>query len=122
MLQVNKFLNFNYTHYVTAETFTLTVTANKAIAITGLPTVALTNGAFTRQATYNPITSTTTVLKFDYTFVSADVAAASIPIANLIVPQSGYGITMAIDSVSSEIVPDANLTYTAIADSGVTVN
>lgn len=109
-------------HYTTGQTFTLTVTASKAIAVSGIPTIAMTIGAFTRRLQFNPTTSTATVLKFDYVVVAGDVAGTSVPIANFIVPQSGYGVTMPIDAVSSEIIPDASLTFPAIANSNVTFN
>lgn len=109
-------------HYVTAGVLTLIVTASKAVNCTGAATIALTIGAFTRQAVFNATTSTSTVLRFDYTFVAADVAASSIPIAGAIKPEPGTGITMVIDANSSERLADAVLTFTPLAASNVTVN
>lgn len=110
------------TNYVTGQVITLVVTASKAIAVSGLPTIAMTVGATVRQATFDPLTSTSTVLNFKYTVVAGDVDADGVVIAAAIVPAAGYGITMPIDAVSSEIIPDASLVYTPIASSGITVN
>lgn len=110
------------THYTTGQVITLIVTASKAVAVSGTPTISMTIGAFTRKALFNSTTSSTTVLRFDYTFVAGDVAASSVPIAGAIVPEPGTGITMVIDSNSSEKLADAVLVYTPLADSHVTVN
>jgi hypothetical protein len=109
-------------HYVTGETITLVVTASSAVAVSGLPTIDLVIPSGTKQAVFDPTTSTSTVLNFKYTFVAGDIAGSQITIANTVVPQAGYSVTMPIDAVSSEKIPDANLTYTAITNSGVTVN
>jgi hypothetical protein len=109
------------THYVTGQVLTVTVTPSKAVAVSGLPTIALAIPTGTKQAVFNRATSTSTSLNFDYTFVVGDVAASAIPIAGAIVSQAGYSITMAVDaSGSSEIVPTT--TFTALVSSGVTVN
>lgn len=110
------------THYVTGQVVTLVVTASKAIAVSGLPTISMTVGTTTRQAVFDPATSTTTVLNFKYTFVADDIDADGVAIAAAIVPAAGYGITMPIDAVSSEIIPDASLVYAPIVSSGITVN
>ena len=110
------------THYTTGQKFTHVVVPSKNVFVSGLPTVQLTVGANTRQAVYNPATSTPLSLKFDYTIVSGDFAGTSVVIASTIVRQTGYGITIAVDAVSSESVPAANLVYSPIANSNVTVN
>lgn len=109
-------------HYTTGQVLTLTVTASKAVQSTGATTINLDINGTNRSAVFNPVTSTDTVLKFDYTFVAGDVAVSSIVIAAAMVPEAGHGVTMAIDTESSEIVPDASLIYTPIATSNVTVN
>lgn len=109
-------------HYVTGQTFTLVVVPSVAVGVSGLPSVALTIGAFTRQAVYNPLTSTPTALHFDYTFVTADVDMIPILIAHNIVPVAGYGVTFNVSGLNSEIIPDIDLIFPVISNSGVTVN
>lgn len=62
--------------FVTGNVMKITVAATESVTVDGLPQIALTINAATKQAVYDPALSTDTSLVFKYTVVSADVATA----------------------------------------------
>lgn len=100
--------------YVTGNDINLTLTMNEATTVTGSPTIALTIGAATNQATYAGGSGTTALL-FTYLVASGDKATAGqFSVAGTIVLAGG---TMA-DSAGNP----ANLSFTPPVTSSVTVN
>ena len=59
--------------YKTGSTFTFTVTVSESVVVTNTPQLPLDIGGVTRQATYQPGLSTTTLLRFQYTVQSGDL-------------------------------------------------
>ncbi|KOF03884.1 hypothetical protein OB69_02380, partial [Roseivirga seohaensis subsp. aquiponti] len=58
--------------YNIGSTFTFTVTVNENVVVTNTPQLPIDIGGVTRQATYQPGLSTTTLLRFQYTIQSGD--------------------------------------------------
>ena len=99
--------------YKTNDTISFTVPFNDTVTVTGTPTLALTIGGVTRQASYSAGTGTTT-LTFDYTVVAGDAATSILLAANAISLSGG--------TVKDAAGNDATLANAANTFNGVNIN
>lgn len=76
------------------KVLTFTLAASEAVNVTGLPYILVTffGGSETHQAVYNPATSTSTSLKFDYTVVTGDTNGQIAAVANSLVFPTGSSV------------------------------
>ena len=101
--------------YVTSGHILPTVTFNKAVTVTGVPTFPLTINGVSKNAAYAS-GSGTNVLHFSYLVVSGDVAMAG---------QLATGTTLSLPggaTLKDSLAANATLTFTAPDTSTVTVN
>lgn len=109
--------------YAAGATLQFNVTASEPVTVSGLPSLDLTIGSNVRQAVYDPVASTSTVLIFKYVLVTGDTDANGISCANTIdLNTVGKGKSRVVDQIvgsAGQTVAASALTFTVPATTGI---
>lgn len=106
-------------NYVTEDTMILELVSNEAVHVVGAPYIVVTIGATARNFVYEPVSSTSTSLKFTYDVVADDVDADGIVVAGTLTK----GTAKIYDIVGGgQVEVTGAITYVVGVTTGILVN
>jgi len=109
-------------NYETGDSIILTVNSDEAVTVYGSPYVVLTIGSTARNAVFDPVTSTTTALKFIYVVDADDLDTNGIAVATSITLGTDGLINDTIIGGGGVAVTGDDLAIGSVTTTGVTVN
>jgi 6,7-dimethyl-8-ribityllumazine synthase len=109
--------------YGVGATLEFHVIPSEAVTVSGFPSLDITIGTTVRQAVYDAVDSTGTLLIFKYVLVAGDTDANGIVVSNTIdLNTTGYGKSRVVDQVigsAGQTIAGTALTYTVPVTTGI---